>query len=246
MKIKRTHDDFYLNENKEKKPKDYFYFILSLLEKDFSLSKKNSTKLKKISLVDIGCATGDFAHFLLKKYPKLDYLGLDTNQKLIKKAKKDLHGYKFKKGDVIKLDKTKKKFDIVCLLAVHSIWDEFEIWLNNIVNLTKTGGKAYIFGLFNPEKLDVLVKIRKSNKNFKNNHWESGWNMWSINTISQYLNKKKINFKFHRWDISKNLPKKKDPLRSYTQKLSNKKYQLITGAQIIYNLYALVIDGKKK
>ena len=115
-----------------------------------------------------------------------------------------------------------------------------------IVNLTKTGGRAYIFGLFNPEKLDVLVKIRKSNKNFKNNHWESGWNMWSINTISQYLDKKKINFKFHRWDISKNLPKKKDPLRSYTQKLSNKKYQLITGAQIIYNLHALVIEGKKK
>ena len=57
--------------------------------------------------------------------------------------------------------------------------------------------------------------------------------------------KKKIKFKFHRWDILRSLPKKSDPMRSYTQKLNNRKYQLVTGAQIIYNLYALVIHGKK-
>ena len=246
IKVKRTHDLFYLCENKKKKPKDYFFFITDLIEKDFDLSKKNPTQLKKIRLIDIGCSTGDFAHFFLKKYPTIDYLGIDTISKLLKKAKIDLPRYKFQRGDIVNLKNLKnKKFDVVCMLAVHSIWDEFEKWLNNIINLTSINGKAYVWGIFNPENLDVLVKMRKSDKNFANNHWESGWNMWSINTISQYLTKKRIKFKFHRWDILRNLPKKSDPMRSYTQKLNNKKYQLVTGAQIIYNLYALVIHGKK-
>jgi len=247
MKIKRTHDHFYLNENKKKKPKDNFYFIRNLIEKDFNLSKKNPTQLKKIKLIDIGCATGDFAHFFLKKYPTIDYLGIDVMPKLLKKAKKDLPGYKFQRGNIVNLKNLrKKKFDVVCMLSVHGIWDEFEKWLHNVINLTSINGKAYIFGIFNPENLDVLVKLRKSDKNFAKNHWEPGWNFWSINTISKYLTKKKIKFKFHRWDITRSLPKKPDPLRSYTQKLNNRKYQLVTGAQIIYNLYALVVDAKKK
>ena len=55
---KRIHDSLYLKENHYKNPKEYFKFALKLI---------NENKNKKINLIDIGCAAGDFLFFIKEK-----------------------------------------------------------------------------------------------------------------------------------------------------------------------------------
>ena len=69
IKTARSHDKFYLKENRKLKPKEYFKFIVNNLK--FSLNNK--------SAIDIGCATGDFLYYLQTCYPKASLYGADVD-----------------------------------------------------------------------------------------------------------------------------------------------------------------------
>ena len=238
-KIIRTHDDFYLEDKRKENTKEYFKFLHKILNKN---KKINS---KKTKIIDIGCATGELIYFLKTKFKDANYYGLDVHPKLIKYAKKDpdLKDVDFSVGNIVDIPKKKhfKKYDVVLFIAVHSIWDSIDIWFSNLKKYAKKGSKIYIFGLFNPNPIDTFVKIRRSRS--KNKNLESGWNLISIETFKRYFKSKKIkNFKFHPWEIKIPLSKnKKDPMRSYTQKLFNNKYQLTSGFGLVHNLHLLEI-----
>lgn len=73
---------------------------------------------KKLSIADIGCGNGRFGVFLNQNM-EFEYLGVDTDEALLKQAAKNLIGKKafFENFDVLKLEKcdefTKKKFDLI-------------------------------------------------------------------------------------------------------------------------------------
>ena len=176
---------------------------------------------------------------------KANFYGSDVHPELIKVARQDpdLKDVKFSVSNIIYPPKKNhlKKFDIVLFIAVHSIWDEIDIWFSNLKKYAKKGSSIYIFGLFNPNPIDTFVKIKKSNKKSKN--LEPGWNLISINTYKRYFKLKKIKkYKFYPWEINKKLPKNKnDLMRSYTQKMSNNKFQLTSGIGLIHTLRLLEI-----
>ena len=240
-KIIRTHDDLFLKDKIKKNTKEYFKFLNKILLKNQSIKLK-----KKINIIDVGCATGELIYYLKTKFKNAFFSGSDVHPKLIKVARrdKDLKDVDFSVGNIVNNPKKRhlKKFDIILFIAVHSIWDELDIWFSNLRKYGKKGSTIYIFGLFNPNPLDTLVKIRRSNPGKK--FLEPGWNLISIDTYRKYFKSKKIKkFKFYRWEIKKPLMKnKKDPMRSYTQKLSNNKYQLTSGIGLIHNLYLLEVN----
>ena len=240
VKIIRTHDDFYLKDIRKEKTKEYFKFLLKILNKNKTIHSK-----KNVKIIDIGCATGELIYFLKKRFKNADYYGLDVHPNLIKFAKKDkdLKDVNFSVGNIINVPKKThlKKFDIVLFIAVHSIWDDIDTWFSNLKKYVKKGGTIYIFGLFNPNPIDTFVKVRRSNS--KKKTLEPGWNLISINTYKKYFKNKKIkNYKFYPWEIKLSLKKNKtDPMRSYTQKMYNKKYQLTSGIGLIHTLRLLEI-----
>ena len=44
--------------------------------------------------------------------------------------------------------------------GVHSIFDDINIWIDNLIKFTKEVQK-FFFGSFNPEPYDVLVRVKK-------------------------------------------------------------------------------------
>jgi len=238
-KIIRTHDDFYLKDKRKEKTKEYFKFLHKILSKN---KKINS---KKTKIIDIGCATGELIYFLKNKFENANYYGLDVHPKLIKYAKKDpdLKNVDFSVGNIVDTPKEKhfKKYDVVLFIAVHSIWDNIDVWFTNLRKYGKKGSRIYIFGLFNPNPIDTFVKVRRSGS--KNKNLEPGWNLISIQTYKSYFKEKKIkNYKFYPWEIKIKLPKNKsDLMRSYTQKISRNKYQLTSGIGLIHTLRLLEI-----
>ena len=181
-KIIRTHDDFYLKDIRKEKTKEYFKFLLKILNKNKLIHSK-----KNMKIIDIGCATGELIYFLKKRLKNADFFGLDVHPNLIKFAKKDkdLKDVNFSVGNIVNAPKRihLKKFDIVLFIAVHSIWDDIDTWFSNLIKYVKKGGTIYIFGLFNPNPIDTFVKVRRSDS--KKKTLEPGWNLISINTYKK-------------------------------------------------------------
>ena len=230
LKIKRTHDGIYLKG----KPviKESFKFLF----KEILINQK---KFK--TLIDIGCSNGAFLKYASTKLKKHNLYGADIRKDLIVSAKKNCQDAEFYQMDISKKNKINKKFDVCILDGVHSIFDNHEQWLKNLINLCSKNGSIYIFGSFNPEPYDVFVKVKHS----KGKTLESGFNRLSLDTLKRSMLKKNFTFKVKRFDIKIDIKKdKNDPLRTYTLKLKNNKRLTINGLEQVSTKYLVV--GKRK
>ena len=236
MKTINTQDDFYIKEAKYEKPKEMFKFIAKKALKKNTVNKK---------VCDFGCAAGEFLFYLNKINPKNEYTGVDINQDVLKKAKQYLPEVNFKRGSVLNKNlKKKNSFDISFLIGVYSIFDSFEKCFSNLIYWTKPKGEIFICDLFNPDPVDVRVRYRLS-KNYKINNLETGWNIFSHESIKNFLKKNK-NVKscsFEEFYMPFQLKRQKNPIRSWTMNM-NKKKVMVNGLSIIQRQSVLKIKLK--
>ena len=232
IKIKRTHDKFYLKENRKNKPKESFKFILRKI--NYTLNNKR--------ILDIGSATGDFLYYLSYKYPRSNLFGMDVDKDLINYALKSVPKVeKIFKHDISKKNNKIGKFDVIFMIGVHSIFDDCMRWLPNVISLLcDKQSKAYIFGIWNDDDIDVILRMKKSDNL---NNWETGWNIFSKTTIKKCLHKLKVKHKFYDFNLDIDIKKnKKDPLRSWTLDLKNNKKIVVNGACILHKFSLLEIS----
>ena len=242
-KIVRLHDKLYLKENRYEKPKEMFIFLLQLL-------RKNNLNKKKLKVLDIGCSNGEFCYFLKKNFNNFNIFGYDILKDLILKARQKVKNVKFYQGSILNKNLiNKNEFDITFCLGVISIFDSFELSLNNLINWTKSGGKIYVFAFFNNYPIDVNIKFSRSENWLKNKpkFWESGYNVFAKKTISKFLkNHKKVNsFKFYDFTMKKNLKiNHKDYIRSWTINSAYKKKLIMNGTNLLHPFSFLEINLK--
>lgn len=235
-KITKHQDYIYLEENYLEKPKESFFFLEKIIKR-YKKSKINS-------LLDLGCARGEFLYFLNKKFKETFLLeGVDYSQNLLNYAKnrKYFTSVKFHKKNAYKLN-LKKKFDFIIVSGLVCYFDDIEIFLNNILRNLKLDGKLIIFDNFNNHDVDIILRYR--NNNFSNK-FEPGWNTHSVSTINKILKRKKFQIiEKKKFNLSFKLKKKKDPCRSWHIKVNNK-LMFTTGLMQYFNLEALVIEKIK-
>ncbi len=240
--IKRVHDNIYLKENNFEKPKQIHKFICKLVKKK---TKKNFNG----SIVDFGSGNGELIFNLKKFFPNSKLSGVEINKNLVQMSKKKLKKYNFKiiSGSVLNKKVINANIsDISISCGVLPIFDNYKLFLNNLIHFTKKGGTIFIAALFNDFPIDVYVKYQRS-KNLKKNFLESGWNIFSKQTVSKFLKKnKKINkVYFKNFQISKNLKKKiNDPVRSWTFRNHNGKLITTNGLSLILPTSVLCIELK--
>ena len=246
MKINRNHDYLYLKSNTYDKPKQVHLELSKIINK-----KLKNTKSKYKHVIDIGCANGELIYLLNKIYNKCNYTGYDVLKPLIQKAKKkmkNIENIKFKYGSVLNKNLIKKSSGTAIILSgVLSMFDNFEKVISNLIYWTKNKGEVVIYGVFNDNPIDVFIKYRKTS-NYNKFFLESGWNTFSKQSISNYLNKKKEveKFKFKKFNIKFNLKKNKnDLLRTWTFKNQKGNRLTTNGLNVIFQLYFLTIRVKK-
>jgi ubiquinone/menaquinone biosynthesis C-methylase UbiE len=66
-------------------------------------------------VLDLGCGNGRLYSLLKEK--KVDYLGVDNNEALLKKARENFPDAEFKIGDMVSLDLPDESFDVVFSIA---------------------------------------------------------------------------------------------------------------------------------
>ena len=215
MKKIRNHDKLYLKSNLYNKPKESFKLLYEILRKKIS-------KNKNYEILDVGCANGELLYFLNKKFNNIKLHGIDVRSDLLKLAKKKLPSdINLKKVDFNKKQNFNKKFDIIIVSGVIGIFDKLDIFFQNIKKNLKKNSIFLLFGSFNEYDVDVILAYKDLNSKIKN--YQSGWNFWSLKTITRHFKGKKIvKYPFEiKFDIKQN---KKDLIRTWTVKINNKRY----------------------
>ena len=198
------------------------------------------------SFLDIGCAKGEFIYFLKKSHPHINYTGLEYSNDLINigREQPQLNDVEWIHGDAQDFSLS-KQFDIVYMSGVLSIFDEFEPVLKNSLEHLSANGTLFIWGAFTADDIDVIVRYRD------NNHspdvWQSAWNMFSLKTISRFLESEGATCKTHSFSISTDLKRNHEsPVSSYTLNLENGDRVIATGGNIIRDFYLLEIKKGDK
>ena len=232
--VKRTHDEFYLQLNRKSTPKEYFKFV--------DRHVRQFRSLDGLRVVDIGCATGDFLHFLAELYPQAKLYGYDVLDTLLSRARTEVTRATFSRVNISEPDLQSKdqSFDVAFMLGVHSIFDDLH-WLNNALSLLRPGGHFYCFGLFNTMDVDVFVKARKSGAKAL----EPGWNVMSCTTVHAHLASIGQHGDFSPWQITVPvLPTDGDPYRSWTVPQVDGSFEIRNGLQLVHTFQLLHVCKK--
>lgn len=206
----RTHDKFYINE-KDLPPKDIFKKIGDFFKEDQN---------KNLKIADIGTAIGSFPFYLSQRYKSFDITGFEYLNELINEGKKEYPNIKLEFLDVNDTEAIKKDtFDAISMIGVLSIFDDYELPLKNCIKWLKTGGKLYIFGMFNDYDLDIFLGYKHSNQQHRS-ELEGGWNIISKTSMNTSLNNLDVShFEYFDFEMSKDLLKNPDDhARSWTEK----------------------------
>lgn len=232
----QKYDLFYLNEDGKKTVKESFKFILEI-------ARPAIESFKNPKIADVGCATGDLAAYIMTLHPKAKVTGLDIQDELLSKARAEVPTVSFKQYDVVIGDSSLEgQFDVAFMCGVHATFDDPQDWLPNFLSLLQPRGVGFVYGNFNPEPIDVLVKVRPSGHN---GPFMGNWNMISQKTISRNLDMMGYESAFHRFQIGIDIPKRAmDPLRSWTFKYEDGSRGTVNGAQLLHQDFLLVTRKK--
>jgi 2-polyprenyl-3-methyl-5-hydroxy-6-metoxy-1,4-benzoquinol methylase len=168
----------------------------------------------------------------------LSVVGFDLLPELVDKAKKYAENCTFYQGDILKPTSSPKNFaQIVTCTGVLSIFDSFECCIDNLIYWEKPGGIIFLHSLFNNYPVDVQVKYNLS-RNYGQGVLESGWNIFSKESVSSHLNKLKSknvikSFVFHDFEMRREILKKEDIIRSWTQRDENGQYQITNALMLL-------------
>ena len=148
-------------DNDYEKPKEMFIFLGNLIEE----SCKEKTN---INILDVGCAKGDFLYFLKNRLSanKPNLFGVDFSQMLINIAKSypGLNDVEFMldNGETFHLN---KKFDFIIASGIICCFDDYTLFLDNLLRHLAKDGTIIITAGFNPYGYDIIVKYKEFSDN---------------------------------------------------------------------------------
>jgi SAM-dependent methyltransferase len=230
----------YLNEDRRNEVKSLFKVAGKKIT-DFA-SKQNK---KNGELLDVGCATGDFLDHISTILNGYKLAGLEVSEALALEASKRMPSASIKVGNV--LDKTcfdQGSFDVIFMSGVLNCLDDPDPALNTMIDWLKPKGLLLVFDMINDYPIDVVSRHRRISD--ARGDWESGWNYFSKRTLQIILENRNdiTSISFEEFWMDKPIPKRDDPMRTWTENFLENKYQLVNGANQLINNYFLCVEKR--
>lgn len=169
------------------------------------------------SLLDVGCAAGEFSEYILGRFPGIRVLGVDFDEELVTAARKHVPQAEFQVGDANDLNRIEEKsFSAITMTGTHSVFDDFRPSFNECIRACADGGRIVITGIFNEAPIDMLVYWRYA-KRFDDS-FSRGYNSFSKESVSSFLGglARVKSHSFERFELPFDLEPQSDPVRSWT------------------------------
>ena len=198
---------FYIT-NPPVRTKDYYIDALQILQSELS---KNS-----VTLLDVGCATGDFIELISTTFPHVSIFGLEQDSDYVKYARdRDLNACIYNGSILDPLNDFKNKFDVITVFGVVQQFDDLEITFRNLASWMRVGGKVLVFSHFNPYPIDVFIKYRQVNTGTKE-EIQGGWNVHSLVKIEELSSEFGFKHQFIEFQIRSEILAQENKVRSWT------------------------------
>lgn len=227
----------YIKEGWSREPKESFKaawnIISSSVDKDVA------------KVLDVGCATGEFIGFLSKCIPDARFVGVDVTEDLLDEGRRLLPQAEFVNASALALPSELKDFDIVCAIGCMSIFDETQIeaFWDNLLGAVRPGGLVLVLSPLNEFGVDAMIRHRKRPDGVAGD-WESGWNIFSQETIREILQARGVELVLERFELPIDLPPSADPIRTWTMATANRERQLTNGLKLLVDHYFMVCKVK--
>lgn len=116
---------------------------------------------RQLSLLDIGCSTGNLLLHLKRMFPGLSLTGADLAESSLRECRANpaLEGIAFERLDMLDLPQD-RGFDIIVAnaVAVYFYWEEYERSLRSVAKALKPGGTYLAFEWLHPfEHQDIVI-----------------------------------------------------------------------------------------
>ena len=225
----------YIAEGWQAEPKESFKALADHL-RGHALEPKGE-------LLDVGCATGELLGFLASRFPGLSVTGVDVFEELLLSARHLLPGGTFAMASALELPATfRGRFDFVTAIGVMSIFDEEQLrqFWENLLTVVKPGGFIVVLSPLNEFGVDVLVRHRKR-RDGQILPWETGWNVFSQDTVRETLQTLGQNVTFRRFVFKPVLKPKDDPVRTWTLPTTDNPHQLTNGLKLLIDHYFMLV-----
>jgi ubiquinone/menaquinone biosynthesis C-methylase UbiE len=202
-------------------------FLIHLIESSIQSKLSNpqfNFELSELSLIDIGCSTGNFLFHLRRCLPNIKYSGADVFPSIIEFCRSDsrLDGIEFCQLDVRNMPQTQPSYDMIVVNAVLHRFDKCTLrkCIKGLYHLLKPKGTLFLFEFFHEFDQEVEIIEQQST------HPEGArLHFWSYRTIEEMLEQHGFSeVEFHPFKIDIDLPKPKNPNDTST-------YTLKTDAQ---------------
>lgn len=163
-----------------------------------NLAGISSSNLAPISVVDVGCGTGQMTKWLSDNVHG-DVLGIDNDMQQLCKASTnvkstDLCAVKFNCLSILSDDQSNQQFDVVyCRFLLHHLSDPLKA-IGNLLRMTKTNGKIIIgepvmHGRWIYPDYDEYHEIYNLHlKNQSNHIWDPNYGMRLLSDIAKFSN----------------------------------------------------------
>jgi SAM-dependent methyltransferase len=241
LKGKRLADELiYLKEQRYDEPKEIFKFIGQ------KIKLRISSIGNDVRLLDVGCATGELIYYFKTLFKNVHFAGLDVSPKLIEAARNKVPDVEFYCKSIFDSSFfAEKKWHFVICCGVLSIFDDIKPALKNLLSCTLPKGSVYIAGAFNEDPVDVIMRYRLATE--INSEWQTGWNIFSTETYERILKDFDLDIDWEWYDFKMPfaIPKRSDPMRTWTIRTESNPYQLVNGASQLINMKLLEIHIRK-
>lgn len=241
----RQHDELYLTAPPEEVKSNYVQATRIILEHYPNLAQESASASHEgsegnaLTMVDMGCATGDFVAFLDKEFPGQECLGVDYHSELVNAAETKYPQLQFRHGSILESSTLEpSSVDVLTVLGVLSMFDDIEPALKNCASWLRPGGILIVFNCFNPFPIDTWMRFERLD-------WgqglEVGWNIPSQEKTRRILEINGLeatHFDDFIVDFDR-APSEDDPVRSWTVQINDKK-MLINGLWILHPFKFLV------
>lgn len=231
----------YLDKSSNIKEKQYFAELLDIIAARYPLSSEHSVKI-----LDIGCAGGDFLHFLCERKPEaFSCCGIDVFPELLAEAVLKVPRLETIVCSALELpEDLNRAFDVVTALGLLTMFraEQLHIFFSNIRRLLRDGGTAVVFSPFNKYGVDIHVdhRARIPDEPFA---WTTGFNCFSFETIGEIVSPLFSHFEFVPFMLKESLKKGNNPLHSWTIQTESDARQHIVGLNLLLDRYYLILKA---
>jgi len=232
-------DAIYLGEDRFARPKETFKMVANAIQAGGHGASA--------SLLDIGCATGEFLYYVGERFPGFQRAGIDISEAMIQEARRRVPDADFTVGSAGDQRAFKTQaHDIVTLQGVLSIFDDPMPVICNALGALRNGGAFYGLIIANEEPVDVIMRYRRvapREPQAEGAVWESGWNVFSMQTIESILVRQPrcAGWTWTPFRMPFALEKRDDPMRCWTIATEHNPNQRVNGACQLVNSFLLSV-----